>query len=294
MVFITNFIQLTLIGIFLSGTTATVQVVGRNTSSSECDKYYLIPGDNTFNISSDQHQIDPACSLYYIGFGKADKKTGFRGMCYDDVDIHVACGYGNMFTIRSWSLVVHQNGSNTYLTVSKTVPPLEHTFTCHDTGTVLDNNHVCLENASMFEISVYIVTEVKRPSTIAFRTSAMTDGIDQEVTLENDIVIISVHCECDSDNCYNCHIQTHKISTDLVKIYINVEVSSPVEDSAFDVNNLIVVIGCFMGTLLVPVVVLLVKKCIQRDGYRDETEDTETIIEYSSGRLEPSSDAVTL
>ena len=63
--------------------------------------------------------------------------------------------------------------------------------------------------------------------------SAMTDEIDQEVTLENDIVIISDDCECDSDTCYNCHLQTHKISTDLVKIYINVEVSSPVEDSAF-------------------------------------------------------------
>lgn len=96
-------------------------VIGRNTSSSECDKYYLIPGNNTFNLSSDGYQIDPPCSLYFLGFGKTDKKTGLTGMCYDVVDIDLACGYGNMFTIRPWSLVVRQNGSDSYLTVNKTV-----------------------------------------------------------------------------------------------------------------------------------------------------------------------------
>lgn len=95
-------------------------VIGRNSSSSECDKYYLIPGNNTFNLSSDGYQIDPPCSLYFLGFGKTDKKTGFTGMCYDVVDIDLSCDYGNMFTIRAWSLVVRQNGSDSYLTVNKT------------------------------------------------------------------------------------------------------------------------------------------------------------------------------
>ena len=73
--------------------------------------------------------------------------------------------------------------------------------------------------------------------------STITDEIDQEVTLENDIVIISDDCECDSDNCYTCNQQTSKISKDVVKKYnnliiitrleIDVRVSSPVVDRAF-------------------------------------------------------------
>ena len=66
--------------------------------------------------------------MYYLGFGKADKKTGFTGMCYEDVDIDVACGSGNIFIIRSWSFIAHQNGSNDYLTVNKTVV----SFIMHD------------------------------------------------------------------------------------------------------------------------------------------------------------------
>lgn len=96
-------------------------VIGRNTSSSECDKFYLIPGNNTFNLSSDGYQIDPPCSLYFLGFGKADKKTGFTGMCYDVVDVDIRCGYGNTFTVRSWSLVENQNGNDSYLIVNNTV-----------------------------------------------------------------------------------------------------------------------------------------------------------------------------
>ena len=47
----------------------------------------------------------------------------------------------------------------------------------------------------------------------------ITDEIYQEVDLRNNILIVPDNCECDSDNCTNCHLQTHKVSTHLVKRY---------------------------------------------------------------------------
>jgi len=70
----------------------------------------------------------------------------------------------------------------------------------------------------------------------------ITDEIYQEVNLGNDIVIVPDACECDSDNCHYCHLQTHKVSTHLVKKYgdrritwpeIDVGVSPPVVDEGF-------------------------------------------------------------
>ena len=83
-------------------------------------------------MSSDGYQIDPPCSLYFLGFGKADKKTGFTGMCYDVVDVDIRCGYGNTFTVRSWSLVENQNGNDSYLIVNNTVVRFFFLFQTND------------------------------------------------------------------------------------------------------------------------------------------------------------------
>ena len=70
----------------------------------------------------------------------------------------------------------------------------------------------------------------------------ITDEIYQEVNLGNDILIVPDNCECDSDNCHNCHLQTHKVNTHLVKKYgdrrihwpeIDLGANPPVVDDGF-------------------------------------------------------------